>query len=103
MELEELEVINIQRVGQGNPDIITLNDLTSKSENPSSPFHYIEEEKKEEEDVSISNIDNVTTDTPPSTPNDPMVSYSAQGDDLPSNTGLDIGKLQTVENTIHSQ
>lgn len=54
VELENLGLIHIQRVGQGNPDIITLNDLTSRNENSSSSFHYIEEEVQLEEEKNIS-------------------------------------------------
>jgi len=62
VELEEKGLINIKRVRQGNPDIITLNDLTIKNENPSSSFHYIEEEVKEEEENNLStkNVDSIT-------------------------------------------
>lgn len=68
VELEDLEVINIQRVGQGNPDIITLTDLTASSQQISTPIHYREEEKKEEEDISKNNFDIDVKTTPPPPP-----------------------------------
>ena len=49
VELEELGVINIRRLGQGHTDIITLKDLESSSETVSTPLTIIEENKKEEE------------------------------------------------------
>lgn len=51
-QLEELEVINIQRIGQGHTDIITLKDFECGSEKISDPINIIEEKKEKEEDVS---------------------------------------------------
>lgn len=65
VDLEDLGVINIQRVGQGNPDIITLTDLTASSQKISSTIHYREEEKEEEEDISNNNFDIDVKITPP--------------------------------------
>ena len=67
VELEEMGVIHIQRVGQGNPDIITLNDLKSRNEKDLDSIHIIEENKKEEEDISKS-IDSNEVKTPPPPP-----------------------------------
>lgn len=55
-ELVELQLINIQRVGQGHPDIITIKDLEPRNQKISSPINIIEENKKEVEDVSKTNM-----------------------------------------------
>jgi len=101
VKLEEMGVIHIQRVGQGNPDIITLTDLTASSQQISTPNHYREEKSKEEEDVSTSNddVDVKTTPPPPPTHKEPTLSTSFDVcDDLPTKTP---NHLTHVEKSLH--
>lgn len=78
VELEELEVINIRRVGQGNPDIITLKGLKSRNEKISISFKEREEEKNKEEDVLENDVDieDNTNNQPPAEPSPPPQTFT---------------------------
>ena len=101
VELEELEVINIKRVGQGNPDIITINDLKSTSEKISTTNHY-REEKEEEEEVITKTPDGVeqktTTELPQVSPKTPTPQSTDQTDvvtcDIPDEVSEETKTLQ---------
>ena len=66
-ELEQLKLIHIERPGLGKPDRITIKNSTPEcAETLHQPYHCTREEdlREEEEELSISNTDNVDEDTP---------------------------------------